>query len=99
MIDVFTKYMVVVPLKSKSEGDVASGLIECMHKMGHTPKILYTDDEKALSSDAIQKYLKEQNINHLITRTHAWFSERAIRTFKDMLYKRVENSKETCAME
>ncbi len=94
MIDIFSKYMVVVPIKSKSEGDVAAGLIECLHKMSHKPKILYTDDEKSLSSYAIQKYLKEQNINHIITRTHAWFGERAIRTFKDMLYKRVEHSKD-----
>ena len=28
MIDVLSKYMVVVPIKSKSEGDVASALIE-----------------------------------------------------------------------
>ena len=95
MIDVFTKYMVVVPIMSKSEktGDVASGLIECLNKMGKKPKLLYTDDEKALSADDIQKYLKEQGIKHHITRTHAWFAERGIRTFKDMLYKRVENSK------
>ena len=95
MIDIFTKYMVVAPMKSKSEktGDVAAGLIECLHKMGKKPNILYTDDEKALSSDDIQKYLNEQNIKHIITRRHANFCERAIRTFKDMLYKRVENSK------
>ncbi|HEY9704320.1 MAG TPA: transposase family protein, partial [Allocoleopsis sp.] len=93
MIDVFTKYMWVVPLKSKSEGDIASGLIECMHKMGKKPKILFTDDETALSSDSIQKYLKEQGIKHLITRTSAWFAERGIKTIKSMLYKRVESSK------
>ena len=93
MIDVFTKYMWIVPLKSKSEGDIASGIIECFHKMGKKPKILYTDDETALSADAIQKYLKEQGIKHIISRTSAWFAERAIRTFKDMLYKRVQQSK------
>ena len=35
-----------------------------------------------------------KNIKHIITRSHAWFAERAIRTFKEMLYKRIENSKE-----
>lgn len=28
MIDIFTKYMVVIPIKSKSEGDIAAGMIE-----------------------------------------------------------------------
>ena len=62
MVDIFSKYMVVIPIKSKSEGDVASGLIEGMNKMGKMPKILYTDNEGALNSSAIQKYLKDNDI-------------------------------------
>ncbi len=93
LIDIFTKYMVVVPIKSKSEGDVAAGLIEGLNKMGEKPEIIYTDDEAALSSQAMQTYLKEKNIKHVITRNHAWFAERAIKTFKQALYKRIENSK------
>ena len=80
----------VLPIKGKTEGDVASGMIECLHKMGKKPKIIYSDDETALSTDAIQKYLKDENIEHHRTRAHPNFSERAIRTFKDLLYKRVE---------
>ena len=60
--------------------------------MGHKPKIIYSDDETALSTEAMQKYFKDHNIAHVITRSHAWFIERFIRTFKDMLYKRVEAS-------
>jgi len=93
LIDIFTKYMVVVPIKSKSEGDVAAGLIEGLNKMGEKPEIIYTDDEAALSSQAMQTYFKEKNIKHVITRTHAWFAERAIKTFKQALYKIIENSK------
>ena len=46
MIDIFTKYMWVVAIKSKSEGDVASALIECLNKIGKKTEILYTDDDK-----------------------------------------------------
>ena len=60
MIDAFSKYMVVIPIKSKSEGDVASALIEGFNKMGGTPKLLYTDDEGALNTKSIQDYLKEK---------------------------------------
>ena len=90
MIDAFSKYMVVIPIKSKSEGDVASALIEGFSKMGGKCKILYTDDEGALNTKSIQHYLKEHNIEHHRTRGHAQYSERGIRTFKDALYKRVE---------
>ena len=93
-IDIFSKYAVVVAIKSKQEGDVASGILECLNKMNNTPQIIYTDDEGALKTEAMQKYFKEKNINHIVTRTHAHFVERFIRTFKDALYKRVENGKD-----
>ena len=90
MIDVFDKFMHVVAIKGKKEEDLASGMLECLHKTGEKPKIIYTDDEGALSKEAIQTYLKEQKIELHRTTAHANFSERAIRTFKDMLYKRFE---------
>ena len=90
MIDVFSRFMVVVPIKGKDEANVASGMIEGFNKMGGKPKILYTDDEGAFQKEAITKYLDEEGIQHHKTRAHANFSERAVRTFKDMLYKRVE---------
>ena len=90
MIDIFTKYMVEVPISSKGEGDIASGMMEALKKMNGKPELLYTDNETALNPQAIQDYLKEQGIAHRRTRGHPNFSERAIRTYKDMLYKRVE---------
>ena len=103
MIDIFTKFMVVVPLASKSEktGDITSGLLECLTKMGHKPEIVYTDNELGLGTQAVDDLLKEKGIDHIITRSKAWFAERAVRTFKSALYKRVENSKKKkrCAMD
>ena len=73
MIDIFDKFMSVVAIKSKTEGDVASGMIESLNKMGKKPKIIYTDDEGALSTEAIQKYLKDEDIQHHRTRGHPNF--------------------------
>ena len=88
MIDIFDKFVHVVALQGKKEEDLASGMIECIHKMGKKPKIIYTDDETALNTEAIQKFWKDENIEH--HRAHPNFSERAIRTFKYLLYRRVE---------
>ena len=90
MIDVFDKFMHVVPIKTKQEGDVASGMIECLNRTGKKPELIYTDDEGALNKEAIHKYLKDEITEHHRTRAHPNLSERAIRTFKDMFYKRVE---------
>ena len=87
-IDIFSKYAVVVAIESKQEGDFAAGIMECINKTGETPKIIYTDDEGALNSKSLQKCFKEQDIKHLVTRTHAQFAERMIRTFKLALYKK-----------
>ena len=86
-IDCFDKFMHVVPIQGKTEEDLASGIIESLHKK---PKIVYTDDEGAICKESIQTYFKEQRFEHHITRAHPNFSERAIRTFKDVLYRRVE---------
>ena len=82
VIVVFHKCMYAMPIKSKQEGDVASGMIECSNKMGRKPDKIYTDDEGSLNKEAIQKYLKDENMEHHRTRAHPNLSKRAIRTSK-----------------
>jgi len=62
--------------------------------MGKKPKLLYTDDEGSLHKPAIIEYFKQQHITHCITRNHAFFAERMIRTFKGLLSKRIEHTKD-----
>ena len=62
MIGVFDKFMHVVPIKCKQEGDIASGMSGCLNKKGKKPQITYTDDEASLNKEAIQKHLKDENI-------------------------------------
>ena len=38
-VDVFTKYASVVPVKSKTENDLALGVIEWIAKMGNKPQV------------------------------------------------------------
>jgi hypothetical protein len=56
------------------------------------PKIIYCDNETAWSVGAVPIYLKEQGIKQYITRNHAQFAERFIRTYKGMLYKRMDSA-------
>ncbi len=90
-IDIFSKFAAVVPLASKKTGDVAAGILESIKLMGRKPKMIYTDDEAALSSIALSEFFVEQKIKHYVTRKHAAFAERMIRTFKAALYKRIDN--------
>ena len=89
-VDVLSKYAVVVPIKSKETTDVVSGTMEALNKMGSKPKMIYTDDEKAIASSGFKQYVEDEGINLYRTRGHPAFSERFIRTFKDKLFKRIE---------
>jgi len=92
MIDIYTKYAAVVPLDSKQPLDVNIGVGEAIDAMGKKPKILYTDDEGSFNSNFLKTYLTDAKINHIISRSHPHFVERFIRTFKNLLYKRLEDT-------
>ena len=89
-IDVLSKYAVVVPIKGKETTDVVAGTMEALQKMGAKPKMIYTDDEKAIASSDFKQYVEDEGIELYRTRGHRAFSERFIRTFKDKLFKMIE---------
>ena len=59
-----------------------------MNKMGGFPEMVYTDAEGSFMSKTIQDYFNRNNIEHLITNTHAGTVERLIRTIKDCVHKK-----------
>ena len=67
---------------------------EAITQMGGKQQTLYTDDEGALNTPLVQNYLKDQNIRHIVTRSHAAVAERTIRTSKSMIDKRSESAKQ-----
>ena len=62
-IDIFTKYAVVVPIRSKQIPDFLAGLMECLTKMKKKPTFIYSDEEGALTSNDVQGYLKKEKID------------------------------------
>ena len=91
LIDVLSKYAVVVPIKSKTPPDIIAGTMEGLQKMKAKPKIIYTDDERGIASADFKEYVDGEGIELYRTRGHPAFAERFIRTFKDKLFKRVEH--------
>jgi transposase InsO family protein len=93
MLDIFSKYAVVIPIESKETPDVIAGIMEGFVKMGKKPKRIYSDNEGAIKSNLFEQYCKENNIQLIFTRTHAWAVERFSRTLKDKMLKRLEYDK------
>ena len=92
MVDIFSKYISIIPLKTKQIHDVAIGIETAIQKMGGKPETIYSDNEGAFVSNEIQRYFKNNNIRHLTTLTHAPVAERTIRTIKHMIYPGVEKT-------
>ena len=89
-IDIYFQYCAIVPIKGNTESDLALGFIECMNKMGGPPKVIMTDGEGAKDNSGLfQKYFMEHHITYIPSRGHPVFAERMIRTFREMLDKRI----------
>ena len=90
LIDIFSKYATVIPIKSKEPPDMLAGIMEGLQKMGDKPKMFYSDEEGSLYSKTVIEYLEGEKTEIHRTRGHPAFAEHFIRTYKDMLFKRVE---------
>jgi hypothetical protein len=88
MIDVFSKFAVVIPIKIRFAVDVIPALFQAFKIMGQQPEILYSDDEPALHGDLTVDAYKEANIQHVVAGS-AHFIERFNRTFKNMMTDRM----------
>ena len=64
MIDVLSKYAVVVPIKSKTPPDIIAGTMEGLQKMKAKPKMIYTDDERGIASAEFKEYVDGENIEN-----------------------------------
>jgi hypothetical protein len=93
MVDIFTKFIVIIPIKNKEAPTLLEAMKEAITKMGGPPKMLFSDNEPALNTKLITDYLEEHDIKLVMTRSHAAVAERAIRTIKAMIEKRIETAK------
>ena len=60
LIDMFTRYLVVVPVGSKGKGIFPGGMIEALKRLNRKQKLLYTNGVTALNTQAIRDCLKKR---------------------------------------
>ena len=95
VIDIFSKYMTVVPVKTKQPDDILQAIEDGIANMGGKPLAFYTDEEGSFTSKLVKHYFIDNHIQHIITRGHAAVAERSIRTIKDLIYRRIEDNPES----
>ena len=90
MIDVFSKFAVVIPLKERKAKDIMPAIFKAFTMIGKQPEILYTDDEGALTKNWVASEFERAGIQHIVTSGSAHFVERFNRTFKNMISQRMK---------
>ena len=58
------------------------------------PKQLYSDEESSMRSSRMNRFLNGNDVKSIQTTTHAHTVERAIRAFKNKLYRRLDALKQ-----
>ena len=91
VIDMFSKYADVIPMKENNGESVLVALKEAFKNMGF-PMSIYSDNDGAFQS-VVKKFVDDEGIQHIITQTHANVAERFIRTMKNMIHDRVRFNK------
>ena len=89
VVDVFSKYAWVLPIKQKTGPQVAQALATLFKTSKRTPQKLQTDDGKEFYNKHVTKVLKDNDVHHFSTSgdTKASVVERFNRTFKQRLYR------------
>jgi hypothetical protein len=87
-IDIFTKKLVVIPIKDKTSESTSKAMDGVLAELD-VPTMVYTDDGHEFRG-TFEAKLKEYAIEHVISRTPATFVERAIRTLRDGITARLD---------
>ena len=87
VIDAFSRYAYIHPMKNKNSEDVLKALKEAFKIIGE-PIEIYSDEEAAFLAK-VKKYLDGLGIVQETTRTHANIVERLIRTIKKGVADRI----------
>ena len=85
VIDIFSKYVWLRPLKTKTSLEVK----DAFQSIERKPKLLRTDKGKEFTSNVIEKFFKTIKIHHFVTQNSgkANYAERVIKTIKNHLQR------------
>lgn len=89
VIDVFTKYLWLVPIKTKQPANVIAALTTIIDS-GRRPHRLRTDRGREFVSKEMSEWLKKMNIQHLLTTNTTYkaaTAERVQRTIKQRMFR------------
>ena len=91
VIDLFSKYAFVVPLKDKKGASVVKGFKKIVNELGRRPNKIWVDQGSEFYNKTFKNWLKDEGIEMYSTYNEgkSVVAERFVRTLKNKLYKHV----------
>lgn len=88
LIDIFSRYLFIIPLRNKHHQNIIDGL-KSVFQTGRKPHTLRTDKGSEFKNRWVKTYLKKEGINVIYTQkeTKANYAGRVIRTMKNLMYR------------
>lgn len=88
LIDIFSRYLFIVPLKNKHHQNIVDGL-KLVFQKRRKPNTLRTDKGSEFKNRWVKAFLKKEGIHAIYTQneTKANYAERVIRTMKNLMYR------------
>ena len=88
VIDIFSKYAWVIPLKDKKGVSIVNGFQKIKKKSNRKPNKIWVDKGSEFCNNSLKKWLKDNNIKMYSTNEgKSVIAERFIRTLKNKIYK------------
>ena len=89
VIDIYSKYTWVVPLKDKKSVSIANAFQSILKKSNTKPNKIWVDKGSKFYNSSFKKWLKDMNIEMYSTHNEgkSVVAERFIRTIKNKIYK------------
>ena len=89
IIDIFTKYTWVVPLKDKKGVSIVNAFQKTLDKLGRKPDKIWVDKTSEFYNSSFKKWLKDNDIEmySIHNEGKSVVAERFIRTLKNKIYK------------
>jgi hypothetical protein len=87
-IDIFSRYIWVEPMKTKTGNEMVQ-VLGRIFKKGRKPLSMRTDRGTEYTNNIVQYYLKREGVHHFVAYNpiHASYAERVIRTLKGKIYR------------
>ena len=88
LIDIFSRYLWVIPLKDKKHQGIIGGLKQ-VFSQGRKAKWIRSDKGSEFNNRWVKTFLKKEGVEYFVTHneTKANYAERVIRTLKVMMYR------------